>query len=170
MFSGLDEESNANQGRVLPPLASKSLYWRMSVICLGIACNRPDILGEFLWTYMPSIRHLLLMSISNRFGMPVSQSLDFFSSNQSSSTAYFVNSFNVQVLIKDSCAEVVSGDINSVLLALDEIEKEIWDSLFVHGFQFRSQLHLDDGSGGFEIDAEHELNDSDGREYTQLFS
>ena len=83
------------------------------------------------------------MSISGRFEMPIVQTVDA-TSPAPSSAAYRVTSMGLQLLLKDSCAEVLSGDIHRVQQAVEEIEKEIWDSLFVHGFQFRSQQRASD--------------------------
>ena len=156
LYSGEEHPSSLqSEGRVLPPLASKALYWRLSLVCLALACNRPDVLGEFLWTHMPCIRHLLLMSISNRFEMPIAQTADIISRAPPSSSAYVVTSNGLQLHLKESCAEVVSGDMHSVQLAIEEVEKEIWDSLFVHGFRFQSQRSV----GGFRDELLPEAGD-----------
>ena len=112
---------------------------------------------------MPCIRHLLLMSISNRFEMPISQTADALSTTLPSSSAYVVSSMGLQLVLKDSCAEVVSGDLCKVQLAVEEIEKEIWDSLFVHGFKFQSQPPASGKHDGLSAAvAEHAFNGVEG--------
>jgi hypothetical protein len=133
------QDDNLTHDRLLPPLASRSAYWRVTALTVALACQRPDVLGEFLWTNIPSARLLMLMIISGRFSAAIAQSA-LITSNTSLAAHPSYRFKDVDISLLESCAVVVRGNARQFSEAIEELEGELWDSLFVHRYKFRSQL------------------------------
>ena len=51
----------------LPLLVDKSTYWKVSRVIFLLACTRPDTVGQFVWENIPTVRDMMVMTISGRY-------------------------------------------------------------------------------------------------------
>ena len=131
----------------VPPMAIRSLYWRTHLFLAALACNVPNILGDYVWQYLPSVRVLLSMTISNKFNTsqltPPILSTTQIATNSTSSFSHQ----NVSLFFSSKGVEVITkGDVKHMEETLMEGESQLWDALFLFGFPFRGQLSSSSGS------------------------
>lgn len=84
----------------LPPIADKWLYWRVCVLCYLLGCGSPGTIGKYLWTHVPSIKNLMLMTLSSRFNHKLSNTSQASDFNDS---VLFLHSQNSYVIYHSDC-------------------------------------------------------------------
>jgi len=117
----------------LPLLVDKSTYWRVCYISYLLACIRPDTVGKFVWENIPTVRDMMVMTISGRYeNLGSAKSIKYTKTCLRERLKKFESKLGDEIIITDSYLELSKTSSTQCHHEdlLREFEFAVWKHLF----------------------------------------
>ena len=119
----------------LPLIVENSLYWKICRIIHVLACARPDTIGRFVWDEVPTIRNLLVMTISGLYEniKNLKNTSSDIAISKEKCTKY-ESKLGGEIIITENNLQLIRNVSNSCHHEeiLKEFESAVWKYLFGH--------------------------------------